>query len=144
MSDIKAWLNRAKRIDDEVNALIKEQEKALIRATSAGNAFGNERVQATKKNVSEGRFIAYAEYSRVIDERIDELYAVKCEILNTIRLVDSSTLRTLLELRYLCFDTWESIADKMGYSYVHIVHNLHPQALKKIKELIEFNTDSVV
>ena len=144
MTDIKAWLGRAKHIDDEINALLKEQERALTRATGAVPAAKGERVQTTPQNGSEDRFIAYAEYSRIIDERIDELYAVKCEIFKAISRIEDGTLRTLLELRYLSFKTWEEIAVEMSYSYVHVVHNLHPQALKKIKELIEFNTDSVV
>ena len=144
MTDIKAWLSRAKHIDDEINTLLKEQERALTRATGTVPAAKVERVQTTPKNGSEERFIAYAEYSRIIDERIDELYAVKCEIFKAISRIEDGTLRTLLELRYLSFKTWEEIAVEMSYSYVHVVHNLHPQALKKIKELIEFNTDSVV
>ena len=35
MTDIKAWLSRAKHIDDEINTLLKEQERALTRATGA-------------------------------------------------------------------------------------------------------------
>ena len=54
--------------------------------------------------------------------------------------VEDPTRRNLLIYRYLDFETWESIAVMMNYSYVHVVHNLHPKAIEKIKELIVFNT----
>lgn len=148
------WLGMPERIDNVQHVQLSaeelklyeefEKEKYLEFMQGAVPAAKGERVQTTPQNGSEDRFIAYAEYSRIIDERIDELYAVKCEIFKAISRIEDGTLRTLLELRYLSFKTWEEIAVEMSYSYVHVVHNLHPQALKKIKELIEFNTDSVV
>ena len=39
--------------------------------------------------------------------------------------------QTLLELRYLCFKTWEQIAVEMDYT-VRNVHLLHKEALKAI------------
>lgn len=143
MTDIKAWLSRAKHIDDEINTLLKEQERALTRATGAVPAAKGERVQTTPQNGSEDRFIAYAEYSRIIDERIDELYAVKCEIFKAISRIEDSTLRTLLELRYLSFKTWEEIAVEMNYGYRHICR-LHGKALKNLKDVIVCHTDPMI
>lgn len=45
----------------------------------------------------------------------------------------------ILILRYLNFQTWEMIACKMNYSYVHIVHNLHPKALRAIEKVLKEN-----
>ena len=39
--------------------------------------------------------------------------------------------RTILEKRYLCFDTWEQISVDMGYSIQH-TFRLHDKALKEI------------
>ena len=142
MADIKAWLSRAKHIDDEINTLLKEQERALTRALGTVNCNEGERVQTTPQNGSERRFIAYAEYSRIIDERIDELYTVKCEIFKAISRIDDGTLRTLLELRYLGLKTWEEIAVEMNYSYMHICR-LHGKALNNLKDVIECYTDSL-
>ena len=41
-----------------------------------------------------------------------------------------------LKLRYLCGMPWEEVAEVMDYSYVHIVHRLHPKALEKFKEVV--------
>jgi hypothetical protein len=132
---VKEWLQRAKKLDEEIDELIKAQEQALTAATSVTCGTG-EKVQTSNVNTSEGKFINYASYSEMIDNRIDELYAIKQEILQAINLVDDATLRTLLIARYINFGTWEQIAVDLHYSYVHIVHNLHPKSLKAISEIV--------
>lgn len=44
--------------------------------------------------------------------------------------------RTLLFERYINGKTWEQVAVDMHYSYVHIVHRLHPAALTAVAEII--------
>lgn len=136
IKECKEWLLRARKTDEEINALILEQERALTNATSTVAQSGSEKVQTSNVNTSEGKFINYASYSEMIDNRIDELYAIKQEILQAINLVDDGTLRTLLIARYINFGTWEQIAVDLHYSYVHIVHNLHPKSLKAISEIV--------
>ena len=132
----KQWLNRGYRINEEINELIKEQKQALLQATSTALCGGEgEKVQSSNGNTTEMRFVNYAAYSETIDKRIDELYSIKNEILAAINEVEDNTLRRLLILRYIKFYTWEEIAEKMNYSYVHVVHNLHPKALKRVNRI---------
>lgn len=133
---VKKWLNRAWKLDVEINTLLKEQQKALELATGATVAPGGERVQTSKGNTVETKFLNYAAYAEMIDSRIDELYKIKQEILAAIHSVDDAVLRTLLIKRYIQNKTWECIADEMHYSYVHVVHNLHPQALTAVGKFV--------
>ena len=55
-------------------------------------------------------------------------FALKKEISYTIKAVPSPELQTLLEKRYLCFQSWEIIAVDMGYS-MHHLYKIHNQAL---------------
>ena len=55
-----------------------------------------------------------------INHDIDELVDLKKEISSTIKAVPSPELQTLLEKRYLCFQSWEIIAVDMGYSMHHL------------------------
>ena len=48
-----------------------------------------------------------------------------------IKAVANTERQTLLELRYLCFKTWEQIAVEMNYT-VRNVHLLHKEALKDV------------
>lgn len=130
----KQWLNRGYRINEEIDELIKEQKQALLQATSTALG-GGEKVQSSNGNTTERRFVNYAAYSETIDKRIDELYAVKNEILTAINSVDDNTLRELLVLRYIKFYTWEEIAEKMNYS-MRRVYDFHGRALKHIFEII--------
>ena len=57
--------------------------------------------------------------------------------------LDDATLRTLLILRYLNFQTWEMIACKMNYGYRHILR-LHGNALIEIKNVIECHIEPVI
>ena len=50
----------------------------------------------------------------------------------TIKAVADPECQTLLELRYLCFKTWEQIAVDMQYSTRNI-YKLHDRAIKEIK-----------
>lgn len=63
-----------------------------------------------------------------INHDIDELVDLKKEISYTIKAVPSPELQTLLEKRYLCFQSWEIIAVDMGYS-MHHLYKIHNQAL---------------
>lgn len=133
---VKEWLNRGYWIDREINALLREQERSLVLATKTTAATDGERVQTSRGNSAEARFINYADYTNLIDERIDELYAIKREIITAINRVGDNTLRQLLIHRYIEFMRWEKIAEEMHYSYVHVVHTLHPRALAAISETV--------
>ena len=132
----KQWLNRGYRINEEIDELIKEQKQALLQATSTALCGGEgEKVQSSNGNTTERRFVNYVAYSETIDKRIDELYAVKNEILTAINTVADNTLRELLILRYIKFYTWEEIAVKMGYTF-QWAHVLHKRALQNIEKIL--------
>lgn len=134
--DVKRWLNRARGLDTEIRALMLERDKLFNRATNAVNITDGERVQASQRNTSEECYIAYAEYERIIEERLKELYDVKSEIVQAISEIKNNVFRQLLTLRYISFYTWERIAEEMNYSYVHVVNRLRKSAFLEIKEII--------
>lgn len=55
----------------------------------------------------------------------------RTEIAEAISHVENHDERYLLELRYLCLDSWDTIAKRMNFSLDH-VFTLHRKALKKI------------
>lgn len=140
LKEVKEWLNRAHNIDKEITVLIQEQDKAFLSATSTVNSTSDERVQTSRKNTSENKYISYASYSELIDKRIGELYETKQEILNTINDVDDSTLRLLLILKYINFYSFEKISETLNYSREWVIRKLHPAALNEIKNTEMFKT----
>ena len=132
---VKEWLLRAKNIDDEINSLNEEAERAFSKATVRTRSTGGS--TASPDNSTERKFINYAMYRAYIDERVEVLYKTKLEILAAIDKVRDNDLRLLLIKRYIKFKTFDKIAEEMHYSYVHIVHNLHPKALYAVGEFIK-------
>ena len=63
-----------------------------------------------------------------INADIDQLVDLKRDIVAIIKAVENPEYQTLLELRYLCFKTWEQIAVDMGYE-LRYLHKLHHRAL---------------
>jgi len=63
-----------------------------------------------------------------INNDIDRLVDLKREIVGVIKTVNNTEYQTLLEKRYLCFDTWEQIAVDMGYNVRH-VYRIHDDAV---------------
>ena len=80
------------------------------------------RIEAVKK---------YCRISDKLKEDIEKLINLKQEIMEVIRAVPNIEYQTLLEKRYLCFNTWEQISVDMNYSIQHI-HRMHSSALKEI------------
>lgn len=68
------------------------------------------------------------------------LDAVRAEIIAVINAVPQQYHRELLRYRYLAGMKFEQIAVEMHYSYFHLVHRLHPEALRAVKDAIECNT----
>ena len=48
----------------------------------------------------------------------------------------SEPYQTLLYERYINGKTWEQIAVTLNYSFVHVVHRLHPAALRAVQAVI--------
>ena len=67
-----------------------------------------------------------------IDADIHKLVDIKRQIVTAIKAVDNKEYQTLLELRYLCFKTWEQIAVDLGYNVRH-VYRMHDEAVNSIK-----------
>ena len=67
-----------------------------------------------------------------INRDIDRLIDLKREIASVISRVDKHDYRTLLERRYLGFETWDKIAAAMGYSIQH-VYRLRDKALAEVQ-----------
>lgn len=132
----KEWLMRGWKIDKEINSLIEARDRIYERTLGGAVGYG-EKVQSSRQNAEENLRITYMAYTEKINNRIKELNEIKTEIITVINNVQSSTLRTLLIERYINYKTWEQIEEILGYSYVHIVHRLHPKALAIMKSVVE-------
>ncbi|PKM72835.1 MAG: hypothetical protein CVU91_07350 [Firmicutes bacterium HGW-Firmicutes-16] len=128
----KEWVNRARYIDKEIDALLEAQDKAFIRCTSTTSALRDIVVSGGGTD-RDSKLAAYAELSKDIDNRVDQLIEIKREILSTINKISDGTLRTLLISRYINIKEWDDVAKDIGYE-VRSTARLHGDALSQLTE----------
>lgn len=128
----KQYLNRVRRIDKEIEALLRMVRKTRESLESMTQNYDGDGAQSTK-NLH--KFDRLVELESMVDKKIDEQIDLKAEILNTIMQLDDRRQRLVLMEYYVEMKTWEQVAVDLNYSYMHITR-LHGYALKEIGELI--------
>ena len=129
---IKEYLSQAYRLDQRINSKLGQVEALNDLATKAtstltGMPKNPNRATSTMADAIGKIIDLQAEINRDIDRLVD----LKREIVGVIKTVDNMECQTLLEKRYLCFETWEQIAVDMDYT-VRNIYNLHSLALQQI------------
>lgn len=129
----KAWLKRGWQLDREINSLLRTKEETRAWLMSVTASYSGEPVNGTR---DPHRYDRLAELDEKIDQRIDQLVAVKKEIVDAIAQVEDSRYRTLLTERYMEFRTWEQIAVDMNYTWRRVMQ-LHGEALNSIGQVVD-------
>lgn len=128
----RVWLLRAKRLDDEINALLETRDAEFTRVTSITQKLSGSVVQTSK---DPHKFDRLAELELQIDNAVDELIRVKAEVLAGIMQLGDSRHRKILRARYIDGKTFEEIAVEIKYSWKQ-TRRLHAAALAKMEELL--------
>lgn len=125
----KEYLNQAFRIDQRINSKLEQIEslKALCTKTSM-TLSDMPKAPKSGESRTEDIIIRILMIEEEIKTEIERLVNLKKEVSDSINEVEPVECRMLLELRYLCFYTWEDIASEMNYT-VRNVHLLHSKAL---------------
>lgn len=128
----KQYLNQAYRLDQRINSKL-EQVLSLRDLTTKATATmsgmpGNASPNYHRTQDIIGKII---DLENDINADIDRLIDLKREMVAVIKAVEDPECQTLLELRFLCFKSWEQIAVEMGYSIQHI-YRLREKALKLV------------
>lgn len=128
----KEYLSQAYRVDQRINSKIEQVQSLRVLA---------EKATATLSDMPSGRTHNIYRMEDVIAKMVDleseintelcHLIDMKHEIVTVVKCVEPPELQTLLELRYLCFKTWEQIAVEMRFD-IRWVHRLHNKALSEV------------
>lgn len=136
----KEYFNQAYRIDQRINSKLEQISSLRELATKATSTLSNTPNNPNKNIHSmESIIIKIISLENEINADIDYLIDLKSQIVNRIKHVENPEYQTLLELRYLCFKTWEQIAVEMGYD-LRYLHKLHSQALINCSDFINEDT----
>ena len=129
----KEYLGQAYRLDQRINSKLEQIASLDELATKC-----NLTLTGMPHNPDHGTSNMAEAVSKIIDLQteinydIQKLVDLKREMVRVIKAVDNTEYQTLLELRYLCFKTWEQIAVDLGYNVRH-VYRMHDEAVKSIK-----------
>lgn len=128
----KTYLQQALRLDERINSKIEQIESLNELATKCTSTITGMPHNPSPSTSSMADAVAkIIDLQSEINADIDRLVDLKREMVQVIKAVDDIECQMLLELRYLCYKSWEDIAVEMGYT-VRNIHYLHNQALRLV------------
>ncbi|NJP41643.1 DUF1492 domain-containing protein [Oscillospiraceae bacterium HV4-5-C5C] len=128
----KEYLSQAYRLDQRINSKLEQVASLNELATKCTST-----LTGMPRNPNHGTSTMADAVAKIVDLQaeincdIDHLVDLKRDMVRAIKAVDNTEYQTLLELRYLCFKTWEQIAVDMGYNVRH-VYRLHDEAVNSL------------
>lgn len=128
----RQYLSQAYRLDQRINSKLTQLSLLRGNAVNITAKLNEVTVQTSHDNTKmENTILKIVEQEREIDDEIDRLVDLKAEVRKVIGNVENIDCRLLLELRYLCFRSWEEIAVEMDYSMDN-VFRIHRKALDMV------------
>lgn len=129
----KEYLEQAIYLDQRINSKLTQVENLRSLATKVTTVYSDSpHSPAPDCQRLEKTIAKIIDLEKEIDADIDNLVDLKKEITETINEITDLRQRTILEMRYLSFRTWEQIAVALDHDIRH-VYRLHGEALKQIK-----------
>ncbi|MBR1553187.1 MAG: hypothetical protein IJ631_04160 [Schwartzia sp.] len=133
--DAKEYLRQAYRLDQAISSKIEQISSLRELATKATAALGTEPVSGSRNpHRLEDAIGKIVDLENEIDRDVDCLIETKRKIMGIIGELGNAEHRILLEQRYLCYNSWAEIAEKMGFG-LRWVHILHGRALAEADKI---------
>ncbi len=128
----KEYLGQAYRLNQRINSKL-EQIQSLNELATKCTSMLTDMPKNPNRSIStmSDAIVKIVDLQAEINHDIYHLVDLKRNIVSVIKAVDNTEYQTLLELRYLCFKTWEQIAVTMGYNVRH-VYRIHDEAVNSI------------
>lgn len=128
----KEYLSQSLRLNQRIHSKL-EQIRSLHELSKKCTSV----LTGMPRNPNKGTSTMADTVAKIVDlenglqKDISQLVNLKEELMTVVKSVGNIECQTLLELRYLCFKSWEQIAVDMGYNVRHI-YRLHEEALQRV------------
>ena len=133
---VKEYLSQAKFLDQRINSKIQQVAALNDLATKATSTLtGMPRNPNHATSSMEDVIAKIIDLQAEINNDIDTLVDLKRNLSATIKAVGNTEYQTVLEKRYLCFQSWEQIAVEMGYD-LRWLYRIHGKALEEVKAIL--------
>ncbi len=130
---VKEYLSQAKFLDQRINSKIQQVAALNDLATKATSTLtGMPRNPNHATSSMEEAITKIIDLQAEINSDIDTLVDLKRDLSATIKAVGNTEYQTVLEKRYLCFQSWEQIAVEMGYD-LRWLYRIHGKALDEVR-----------
>ena len=130
---VKEYLSQAKFLDQRINSKIQQVAALNDLATKATSTLtGMPRNPNHATSTMEEAITKIIDLQAEINRDIDTLVDLKRDLSATIKAVGNTEYQTVLEKRYLCFQSWEQIAVEMGYD-LRWLYRIHGKALDEVQ-----------
>ena len=130
--NLRAVMNLSLQIDTKNEELKRWRE---LSQRAAGIYYSHAKSGIRGGSRTEDYIIKIDAIESSIEADVEKLVLLKNKITLIINKINDPVCKSLLSLRYLNCMSWEQVAEFMDYSYVHVVHRLHPKALDKFNIL---------
>ena len=127
----KAYLQKYRAADDEINDLLREKERIMSRLTRMTSCMSGMPHGGGESDKMTDGVAKVIELDAEIDSKVDALCDLRREVCANIGTVNDITLRRILMLRYIFGKTWEQIAVTTNYCYMQVCR-LHGKALTEM------------
>lgn len=136
----KEYLSQARHLDDRINTKLQQISQLNNLATNVTAAMtGMPRSASQPTSRMANAVDKIVDLQAEINADIDTLVDLKRAIADLIRSVPNTDQQTVLEKRYLCFQSWEQIAVDMAYS-LHYLYKVHASALDYCDSILKEDT----
>lgn len=125
---VKEYLQQYTRLNREIDRLMEEKKRwedlalKVAPGYDGSSGSGTGRIQAVEQ---------IAEWEQRIDQKVDQLVALREEIERMVSEIDNRTQQEILLRRYISGQKWERIALEMHLEYRWVLR-LHGRALQKL------------
>ena len=128
----KEYLLQARYLDNRIASKREQIQNLNDLATKCTSTWSDmPRSQNTGRSRMADCVMKIIDLEEQISKEMVRLVELKREISETIECLENIEYKILLEKRYLCYKSWEVIADDMGYS-IRQIHRMHGDALKHV------------
>ena len=136
----KEFFQRNYYLEQRVNSRLRRLSDLRQLAGQVTSSLGREPVSGSADvHKLDGTIAKIVDMECEINEEIDRLVDAKREAMAVIRQVKHPDQQLVLELRYLDFKSWPSIAEEMGLS-TRWVQTLHERALATVENIFSQKT----
>ena len=129
----KEFLSQARYLDMRINSKVEQIDSLNALATKCTSTLtGMPHNPSPSTSLMADAVCKIVDLQEELGRDVRELVELKRRISSVIKSVQDHEQQTLLEKRYLCFQTWEKISVDMNFSIQH-VHRIHEKAVEKIE-----------